>query len=445
MDKALFTGWGNTIQTESVLCEPENREETRKFLFTLDDKGGIPRGSGRSYGDQAMNKDGAIIRPVSQPHTKLLIRDNGVIKVEASLTITNILRGIGASRWCLPVIPGTGFVTIGGAIAADIHGKNHYQKSSIADHVVEMTLMLADGSIITCSQETETDLFWATIGGLGLTGIILNATLQLTPIQSNRIQVTSQRFHNFPDLFEQMKFTSAEFDHSVAWIDLISTGSRTGRGIFETGDHDTVETVDGRDSSYAVRTIANIPTRFPSRILNRTSGKAYNALRYFLASEGKSNRSVSISDFMHPLDRIGNWNRLYGPTGFIQWQVAIPEQSENILIDLVNSISVSEIPAFLGVLKKFGPANKSPLSFPIQGWTLAVDFPAKHHSLKKFLDALDREVLNAGGRVYLVKDARMDSSLVPKMYPRLEEWSTIRDHVDPNRRWQSDFSRRLNL
>jgi decaprenylphospho-beta-D-ribofuranose 2-oxidase len=280
---------------------------------------------------------------------------------------------------------------------------------------------------------------------LGLTGIILNATLQLTQIQSDKIQVTSQRFHSFTDLFEKMKFTAAEFDYSVAWLDLISTGSREGRGIFETGSHDTMETADKIDSLYKIRTIGNIPTWFPGRILNKTTGKAYNALRYFLALEGKANRSVPISDFMHPLDRVDNWNRLYGPTGFIQWQIAIPEQSESILVDLVKSISGSEIPAFLGVLKKFGPANNAPLSFPIQGWTLAVDFPAKHHSLKKFLDILDREILNAGGRVYLVKDARMDSSLVPKMYPRLEEWSTIRDRVDPNRRWQSDFSRRLNL
>ena len=442
MDKDFLTGWGNVKFSESILRKPTTSDEIRKVIFSLGRNGGIPRGSGRSYGDQAMNNDGEVIHPCFHTKRWADVSSQGQITVKSSATFFELLKEVVPRGWYLPVVPGTGFVTIGGAIAADIHGKNHYRESSIANHIKSMTLMLASGETVDCSQSKESDIFWATVGGLGLTGVILEATIQLVRIQSGNVLVDRKRFQTFDDLFENMKSSITEYDYGVAWLDLISR-SNPGRGVIERANHENL--LESPNLSYETKPLVNVPAQFPNKLLNQTTVRSYNALRFFLTGEKSSLSSKALANYMHPLDRIGSWNRLYGQTGVIQWQAVIPETSEHALFNLVQSISNANVPAFLAVLKRLGSSNNAPLSFPMSGWTLAVDFPANRRPVYEFLDLLDIEVVNAGGRIYLAKDIRLNPELFSKMYPRVDEWNSIRKTIDPNGRWQSDFSRRLGL
>ena len=442
MDKTELATWGNVSTSESCLREPDSILDLSEILKSIGDKGCIARGFGRSYGDQPLNSDGDVIRPPSVSKKLENLSSNGIATVKSSMTFAELLKQVVPLGWYMPVVPGTSYITIGGAIAADIHGKNHYRKSSIADHVESMTLMLADGDTIHCSKTEESSIFWTTIGGLGLTGVILEATIQLMRIQSSSVLVERKGFKNFTELFEAMKSQVDKADYSVAWLDLASKDN-LGRGILETANHQ--ELAEGSQFSYETKPLLALPRYMPDGLLRPSTIKKYNSLRFLLADKEKSLKENELSAFMHPLDKVGNWNRLYGKTGVIQWQVAVPEVSEHVLFDIIDSIHKTEAPAFLVVLKKLGPANQAPLSFPMEGWTLAVDFPAKHQEIHDYLDALDQEIVNVGGRIYLAKDARLNPDLIPKMYPRIDEWKSIRQNIDPNNRWQSDFSRRLDL
>ena len=442
MDKDLLTSWGNVKFSESTLRKPTTFGETRKVILSMGNNGGIARGSGRSYGDQAMNNDGEVIHPCFHSKQEADVSSRGEITVKSSATFSELLREVVPLGWYMPVVPGTGFVTIGGAIAADIHGKNHYRESSIANHIKSMTLMIANGETVDCSRSKESDIFWATIGGLGLTGIILEATIQLVRIHSGNVLVDRKRFRNFGDLFENMKSSITEYDYGVAWLDLISRSS-PGRGVIESANHEN--SLKRPNMAYETKPLLTVPAQFPNRFLNQIIVRNYNALRFFLTGEKRSPSSKALATYMHPLDQIGNWNRLYGRAGVIQWQAVIPDTSEHTLFNLVQSISEANVPAFLAVLKRLGPSNNAPLSFPMSGWTLAVDFPANKRPVYEFLDLLDIEVANAGGRIYLAKDIRLNPKLVSKMYPRVDEWKSIRKTIDPNGRWQSDFSRRVGL
>ena len=442
MDKTELGTWGNVRGSESYLREPESIDDLREIIESVGNSGGIARGSGMSYGDQPMNSDGDVIQPLFREGNIENPNANGVITVPSSITFAELLERVVPLGWFMPVVPGTSFVTIGGAIAADIHGKNHYRKSSIASHIKSITLMLADGETIRCSETEEASIFWATVGGLGLTGILIEATIQLSRIRSSKVQVSRKSFGNFSDLFEAMKSQVNRSEYSVAWLDLISKNN-FGRGILETANH--VTSNPHPEFSYMAKPALPLPNHLAGTFLRRSTVKAYNSLRFLSASKTETIRKTELSTFMHPLDKVRNWNRLYGKSGIIQWQIAVPEVSEHTLFDVIDSIGKAKVPAFLVVLKKLGASNQAPLSFPMQGWTLAVDFPANYKRIYTFLDALDQELMQAGGRIYLAKDARLDPELIPKMYPDLDEWKSIRQNIDPDRRWQSDFSRRLNL
>tara|TARA_B100000686_G_C16732705_1_gene941691 strand:+ start:502 stop:1830 length:1329 start_codon:yes stop_codon:yes gene_type:complete len=442
MDKAFFTGWGNVKRSESFLREPTSADEVRKIILSSGSNGSIARGSGRSYGDQAMNEHGNIIRLSSQAERWSQVDNEAVITVSSSVTFSELLKYLVPLGWYLPVVPGTGFVTIGGAIAADIHGKNHFHTSSLASHIQSITLILADGDIVKCSPTSEGELFWATVGGLGLTGVILEANIRLTRIQSDKILVNTRKFDQFPQLFEALKSTVPKYHYSVAWLDLISK-DKDARGILETGNHES--SGESIPLAYKTKPIANIPKGFPNKLLNARTLRIYNALRFNSSKRGGIEVSKLISEYLHPLDKFGNWNRLYGQSGLIQWQVVIPDESEDVLFEIIQSITKSGHHAFLAVLKKLGPTNYAPLSFPMSGWTLAVDFPASGQGLYEYLNRLDHEVIKAGGRLYLAKDIRLEPQLLSRMYPRLDEWKLTRKEVDPHGRWQSDFSRRLGL
>ena len=442
MDKVSFSGWGNVKRSESFLREPATANEVRKMILSSGSKGTIPRGAGRSYGDQAMNEHGDVIRLSFKTNRWSQPDSEGIITVSSSVTFSELLEVLVPLGWYLPVVPGTGFVTIGGAIAADIHGKNHFHNSSLAEHIQSLTLMLADGEIVECSPKSEGNLFWATVGGLGLTGIILEANIRLTRIQSDRILVCTRKFDHFSQLFEAMKSKAVKSHYSVAWLDLVSKG-KDARGILETGDHESSN--ESTSFAYKTKPTVNVPRYIPNKILNTRTIRAYNALRFNYSEEDSPEVSKLFSEYLFPLDKFGNWNRLYGRSGLIQWQVVLPDESEDMLFNIIQSIITSGHHAFLAVLKKLGPANRAPLSFPMSGWTLAVDFPAREQGVYDYLHTLDHEVVKAGGRLYLAKDVRLDPQFLLKMYPRLDEWKLIRKEVDPQRRWQSDFSRRLDL
>lgn len=442
MDKTELGTWGNVRGSESYLREPESIDDLREIIKSVGNRGGIARGSGMSYGDQPMNSDGDVIQPLFREGNIENPNSNGIITVPSSITFAELLERVVPLGWFMPVVPGTSFVTIGGAIAADIHGKNHYRKSSIASHIKSITLMLANGETIRCSETEEASIFWATVGGLGLTGIVIEATIQLSRIRSSKVQVSRKSFGNFSDLFEAMKSQVNRSEYSVAWLDLISKNN-FGRGILETANH--VTSNPHPEFSYIAKPTLPLPNHLADTFLRRSTVKAYNSLRFLSASKTETIRKTELTTFMHPLDKVRNWNRLYGKSGIIQWQIAVPEVSEHTLFDVIDSIGKAKVPAFLVVLKKLGASNQAPLSFPMQGWTLAVDFPANYKRIYRFLDSLDQELMQAGGRIYLAKDARLDPELIPKMYPDLDEWKSIRQNIDPDRRWQSDFSRRLNL
>ena len=442
MDKTELGTWGNVRGSESYLREPESIDDLREIIKSVGNRGGIARGSGMSYGDQPMNSDGDVIQPLFREGNIENPNSNGIITVPSSITFAELLERVVPLGWFMPVVPGTSFVTIGGAIAADIHGKNHYRKSSIASHIKSITLMLANGETIRCSETEEASIFWATVGGLGLTGIVIEATIQLSRIRSSKVQVSRKSFGNFSDLFETMKSQVNRFEYSVAWLDLISKNN-FGRGILETANHEISN--PHPEFSYIAKPTLPLPNHLADTFFRRSTVKAYNSLRFLSASKTETIRKTELTTFMHPLDKVRNWNRLYGKSGIIQWQIAVPEVSEHALFDVIDSIKKAKVPAFLVVLKKLGASNQAPLSFPMQGWTLAVDFPANYKRIYRFLDALDQELMKVGGRIYLAKDARLDPELVPKMYPDLDEWKSIRQNIDPDRRWQSDFSRRLNL
>jgi decaprenylphospho-beta-D-ribofuranose 2-oxidase len=349
----------------------------------------------------------------------------------------------------VPVTPGTRYVTVGGAIAADIHGKNHHRKGSWCQHVVSMRLQLADGEVVEIGPDRDPDLFWATAGGMGLTGVVLDATFLCPRIGSSRLLVDTDRASDLDAVLELMASGDHAYDYSVAWIDLMAGGRSMGRSVLTRGRFATAEEVAptmGDDPlAYSAGVLATAPPLVPNGLLNKLTVRAFNELWYRKAPARRRDELQTIPTFFHPLDMVGGWNRVYGPSGFLQWQFVVPFGAESALRHIVEELSASGCTSFLAVLKAFGDADPGPLSFPAPGWTLALDIPAGVPGLGPLLDRLDEVVVAEGGRVYLAKDSRVRPELVPAMYPRLGEWQQVRERVDPHRRIRSDLSRRLGL
>ncbi len=449
-DDELLSGWGRSTWSRANATRPASVGDLRVLLADVDERGLIARGLGRSYGDQATNAGGLVVETSRIDDAALSVGPDGRVRLHGGTTIENLLRTVVPQGWFTPVSPGTRFVTIGGAIANDVHGKNHHRDGSIGSHVEELELFCADGTVVRCSPDVESELFWATVGGMGLTGIIVAATLRLTPIPSSRLQVDTTRLASLDALMDAMRVADHTSRYSVAWIDLVTTGRCTGRSVLTTGDFAPLDGL-GDDAlgdgalAYDPRQRVSAPATVPSGLLRRATVRAFNEAWFRRAPRRRIAELQTISRFFHPLDGIRGWNRLYGRPGFVQWQVVVPDGAEEMLREIVHTIARSSAPSFLAVLKRFGPADPAPLSFPLLGWTLAADFPAGNRSVAPLLDALDVKVAAAGGRIYLAKDARLDPALVPTMYPRLGEWQAVRRSVDPGGRWQSDLARRLGI
>jgi decaprenylphospho-beta-D-ribofuranose 2-oxidase len=372
-----------------------------------------------------------------------------LVTADAGASIDRLLHALVPQGLFVPVTPGTRYVTVGGAIAADIHGKNHHLKGSWCDHVESMHLQLADGSVVEIGPDREPELFWATAGGMGLTGIVHDATFRCPRIGSSRVLVDTDRAPDLDTVLELMRSGDHLYDYSVAWIDLMSTGTSMGRSVLTRGRfasaEEAAESTGADPFVYRAGELVGAPPFLPGGLLNKLTVRAFNEFWFRKAPVERRDELQTIPTFFHPLDMVRGWNRIYGPAGFLQWQFVIPFGTEETLRTIIDEISASGCTSFLAVLKSFGEGNAAPLSFPAGGWTLALDIPAGVRGLGPLLDRLDELVVHAGGRIYLAKDGRVRPEVLPAMYPRLDEWRAVRERVDPQRRIQSDLSRRLGL
>lgn len=447
--RALLAGWGKAAPSAAELIEVDV-DGLADAVKALPARGGIARGLGRSYGDPAQNSGGHVLRLVPA-HDAVSIDDAaGTVTASAGVSLDDLLAILVPRGWFVPVTPGTRFVTIGGAIASDIHGKNHHLEGSFGNHVTRLRLMLADTSIVDIGPDRDPELFWATVGGMGLTGIIVDATFRLIPIETSRISVQTRRLGHIDDVMALMAESDHDFRYSVAWLDLLARGKHLGRGVLTNGEHARLDELDARAAAaplaYAGRQLVDLPPVVPSPgVINRLSVTAFNELWYRKAPIRRDGEIQSIPAYFHPLDSVGDWNRVYGRRGFLQYQFVVPFGAEAALRTVIERLSAAALPMFLNVLKRFGPGNPGYLSFPRGGWTLAIDVPASRSGLSELLAGLDRIVLDAGGRHYLAKDFQTSADAIRRGYPRLDEWMAIRERVDPAGVWASDLSRRLGL
>lgn len=443
----LLTGWGRTSPTVAEVVRPTSTSELAKAARDAGDRGAIARGLGRSYGDAAQNAGGLVVDATGVTGVLDLDVEHGVVRVAAGMSIDELLRVLVPAGFFVPVTPGTRFVTVGGAIAADIHGKNHHADGSFGAHVRSMVLASPDGTTRTLTPAGTPDEFWATCGGMGLTGTIVEATFGLRRIETSRLAVDTDRIADLDELLAQLQEGQARYRYSVAWIDLMARGRHLGRSVLTQGDFagvDALGTTVSDPLAYGPRRPLPAP-HAPAGLLNRFTVAAFNELWFRKAPARRRDELQSIAQFFHPLDLAEGWNRLYGGRGFVQWQCLLPFGGEDVLRRCIESLSDERAASFLAVLKTFGAGDAGHLSFPAPGWTLALDVPAGSPELATTLDRLDGLVVDAGGRLYLAKDARMRPELLAGMYPRLAEWREIQARMDPDRKLQSDLDRRLHL
>ena len=407
----------------------------------------IARGNGRSYGDAAVNAD-LTLSMLGTNRILAFDDETGLLTCEAGVLLDDILRSFVPRGWFPPVVPGTRFVTVGGLIAADVHGKNHHHAGTFGAHVESLTLAVASGEVLECSRTANADLLRATIGGMGLTGVILSATFRLVPIETAYVL---QEVLPAGDLDEAMALFEASRDwpYSVAWIDTLARGRALGRALVLRGRPLVRRDLPARLARDPLRTAPagalTVPCDAPNMLLNRVSIGVFNALYYQLGRARGAARPVHFEPFFFPLDRIGAWNRLYGRNGFVQYQCVLPKHESRGVAALLERIAGAGQSSFLAVLKLLGPGRAGMLSFPMEGYTLALDFPLRDGTLE-LLDALDAVTHAHGGRVYLAKDACCTPERVRRGYPEWEAFSAVRATAAGSApRFTSSLSRRLAL
>lgn len=427
-----ISGWGGHPVADARILEPLSASDCR-----LDSPSAlIPRGLGRSYGDSA-NAD-TVLQTTYLNHFVKLDEAGGTVTVEGGVSINEILRLLVPRGWFLPVVPGTSHVTVGGAIASDIHGKNHHAVGTFCDHLQSVDIMLGSGEIVTVSPTAMPELFRATCGGMGLTGVIVRATIRLIGIPSSSIKQTTIRTSALEETFDAFE-THSDAPYSVAWIDCMAKGGSLGRGLLLLGGH----TEDGA-ARFESREMVSAPLHAPSSLLNRFSISGFNSLYYRVAGIRKE-KKTPLGNFFFPLDAVGGWNKLYGKAGFFQYQFVVPKEGglENMKA-ILHAIAESREGSFLVVLKQFGEANGNLLSFPMGGYTLALDFKRTPNSVA-LASRLDEMVLDFGGRIYLAKDALMTERTFKQSYPAWERFESVRAEYGAIGRFASHQSKRLGL
>ncbi|WP_069763545.1 FAD-binding oxidoreductase [Streptomyces sp. LUP47B] len=454
-DTVPVTGWGRTAPTAACLIRPRSYEEAVAAVRGCGARGGIPRGLGRAYGDAAQNAGGAVFDMTGLNRIHAIDAEGGTVLCDAGVSLNGLMEVLLPLGWFVPVTPGTRYVTVGGAIGTDVHGRNHHVSGSFSRHVLSFELLTADGEIRTVRRGTP--LFDATTGGMGLTGMILTATVQLQPVETSLMSVDTERARDLDDLMARLTATDHQYRYSAAWVDLLARGAATGRAVLTRGDHAPLEALETpgplarstrarRDPLTFGTPRFPAPPRFlPEGLLHRTSVGLFNELRYRTAPRARTGRLQGISAFFHPLDGVPHWNRIYGRGGLVHYQFVVGQDQDDTLRRIVRRVSERRCPSLLAVLKRFGDADPGWLSFPVPGWTLALDIPAGLPGLCALLDELDEEVAMAGGRVCLAQDSRLRPELLTAMYPRLDDFRALRAELDPHGVFTSDLSRRLTL
>ena len=442
----VLCGWGRTSPVSAQVVQPNSLEQLQELVRAAPPRSLIARGLGRSYGDAAQLKDGTVIELPAFDRIEL-DPASGTVTAGAGVSLDQILRVIVPAGYFLPVTPGTRNVTVGGAIAADVHGKNHHVDGSFGNHVQRLLLVDGSGSLRELRPEGgEAPFFWATVGGMGLTGVIVEATFSLIPITSSLISVDTTRYRDLESLMAAMVEADAKYRYSVAWVDSLDP---RGRGVLTCGDHAPVEVLPNAQQAdplhYDPKALASAPPFLPGGLLNKLTVRAFNEAWYRKAPKQRIGELQAIAPFFHPLDGVQDWNRIYGPAGFLQYQFAVPNEAAHLVPRTLEALRQVGAPSFLTVLKRFGPGNPAPLSFPSPGWTLAADVPAAVPGLLEALDQLDEEVAAAGGRLYLAKDSRQSASMLQRSYGPLERWRGTHRTLDLETRLTSDMAHRLSL
>lgn len=442
--KEKLAGWGNYPVSESYTTFPRSGKE---FKDALQEEPLIPRGLGRSYGDQSMNALHQVAVCTKMNNFLSWNEAEGVLECQAGVNLEEIINVFAPKGWFPMICPGTKFVTIGGAIANDIHGKAHHIDGSFVNSVLSFTILLADGTTVTASRTENADLFWANFGGLGLLGVILTARLQLRKIETTYFSQKSIVIKDLDHMLEALDKYDHEYNYSVAWIDALATGKKLGSGVLTLGNEAKLDSRFPDKLRQAPLKLhstkkLSVPFFLPSFALNSFTVKILNRVIAFVQNSPKA--FVHYDKFFFPLDAIGNWNRGYGKRGFVQYQFVIPEENGKAnLTEILQMIAQSGCTPFLNVFKRMGD-GQGILSFPFKGYTLAIDFPVTKE-LFAFTPKLDAKVLAAGGRLYLGKDALLDESTFKAMYPQFSEWLAIKKKYDPENKFSSDISRRLGL
>ena len=459
-------GWGRTAPTTAHVLATADVDEIRQAVAMVADdntdkpahlrRGVIARGMGRSYGDPAQNAGGLVIDMQSLNRIHSIDPESALVDVDAGVTLDQLMKAALPFGLWVPVLPGTRQVTIGGAIGPDIHGKNHHSEGSFGDHVTSMELLVADGRVLHLTPEgtdddPDAELFWATVGGMGLTGIILRATIRMTKTETAYFISDTERTNNLEETVAAHSDGSEHnYTYSSAWFDVISPEPKLGRSTISRGSLATLEQLEefapklaADPLKFNAPQLMKVPDIFPSWTMNKLTLMGIGEAYYAMGAPAK-NKIKNLTQFYQPLDLIGEWNRGYGSKGFLQYQFVVPMDAVEPFKDIIRDMQKSGHYSALNVFKLFGPGNKAPLSYPMPGWNVCVDFPIRP-GLGDFLNDLDRRVMEFGGRLYLAKESRTSAENFHTMYPELEGWLKTRNSIDPTGVFASDMSRRLEL
>lgn len=432
-----LSGWGGRPRSTSRVVTPRSIGDLE--ILNGGTSGQIPRGLGRSYGDAGQLAGGTVVDMTDVVGVGI-DGESGLATAMAGTSLGDVLNLAVPMGWFLPVTPGTRHVTVGGAIASDVHGKNHHRDGSFGQHIESLDLHTSDGRTITAAPGS--DAFAATVGGMGLSGIIAKATLRLIPIETPWMAVDTVRADDLESVMTELVEADARHRYSVAWLDLSRSGR--GRGVVSGADHAPADRVPTRGRNTKDYPVVSMPGWTPG-VVNDVTVSLFNRLWYWRSPARETDKLASLDSFFYPLDVLGHWNRLYGGRGFLQYQFVVPHGEEPSLLAVAERLTGADTPVSLAVLKNMGVSQGGLLSFPIPGWTLAVDMPLGDAALATTLDDCDVIVANAGGRVYLAKDSRLRPDLMADMYPGLAEWKETRANLDPDTRMRSNLSERLRL